>query len=59
MSYKDKQREYEEKYKEMKRGKVFYESGKRVGVYGNVIKKGIPYRKPIESEEQKGNSEAQ
>lgn len=58
MKYKEKQREQEEKQKEMKKGKVVYESGKRVGYYGNVIKKGIPYRKPDATEEQKSNSQA-
>ena len=55
MSYKDKQKEYRDKTKEKK---VFYESGKRVGTYGQIIKKGTPFRKDMLPKEQESHKEA-
>ena len=44
--YKEKQQYYRNLYKN--RAKLFYSSGKLLGIFGNTIKKGTPYVKPIE-----------
>lgn len=41
--YKDKQSHYRDLYKN--RARLFYDSGKKIGIFGYVIKKGIPFRK--------------
>lgn len=53
-SYKDLQ---QESRKAAKRKRLFYDSGKRVGTHGHLIKKGTPYVKGKEGNDDQTKSD--
>lgn len=53
MNYKEKQKEYREKQNKYR---VFYDSGKVMGIKGNIIKKGVPYVKSTVKENGDGQN---